>query len=422
MSIEIVTGVPGSGKSYYSVHRIKKLLDTSSRFLVLHNIEGLAPLDNRCLPVNWVSIDFNAQAMQERLKSLRSEYQLQDSDLIHIYVDEAQRFFPPDLKDADILYFFDYHRHYGVNITLITQHEKKLTFKITSLAEVEIRAVSSRINPFGSFVYKLSSGGEQYATERLSKDKAVFALYKSFQAGSGTVKKSRFRYIVLAIVVLAVVAWFIFFRFFAESFGIGGEQPLRELPKAPTADKPLLPSIPGITRERPRDIPVPAKDVELSIPKTEYLGPEIFEYNPIQDMVFISDKETDFKGYISVASFVEKYPPQVYGYGYFHSARKRFVLMSASNQELIFPVKNPVYVRSYIRSEPQKPATQAAAAARPEPPDYPLEYADKTMMPDSRGYTRADYERLFMYRHGFKYSQPEPAAIPPAAGGTNASL
>ena len=95
-----------------------------------------------------------------------------------------------------------------MNITLITQHEKKLTFKITSLAEVEIRAVSSRINPFGSFVYKLSSGGEQYATERLSKDKAVFALYKSFQAGSGTVKKSRFRYIVLAILVLAVVAKF----------------------------------------------------------------------------------------------------------------------------------------------------------------------------------------------------------------------
>ena len=245
MSIEIVTGVPGSGKSYYSVHRIKKLLDTSGRFLVLHNIEGLAPLDNRCISINWVSIDFNAQAMQERLKSLRSEYHLQDSDLIHIYVDEAQRFFPPDLKDADIFYFFDYHRHYGVNITLITQHEKKLTFKITSLAEVEIRAVSSRINPFGSFVYKLSSGGEQYATERLSKDKAVFALYKSFQAGSGTVKKSRFRYIVLAILVLAVVAWFIFFKFFAESFGIGGEQPVRELPKAPTADKPLLPSIPG---------------------------------------------------------------------------------------------------------------------------------------------------------------------------------
>ena len=46
MFIEIVTGVPSSGKSYYSVHRIKKLLDTSGRFLVLHNIEGLAPLDN----------------------------------------------------------------------------------------------------------------------------------------------------------------------------------------------------------------------------------------------------------------------------------------------------------------------------------------------------------------------------------------
>ena len=76
-------------------------------------------MDNRCLPVNWVSIDFNAQAMQERLKSLRSEYQLQDSDLIHIYVDEAQRFFPPDLKDADILYFFDYHRHYRVTKLVI---------------------------------------------------------------------------------------------------------------------------------------------------------------------------------------------------------------------------------------------------------------------------------------------------------------
>lgn len=419
MSIEILTGVPGSGKSYYAVHRIKKLLDTSGRFLVLHNIEGLAPLDNRCLSVNWVSIDFNAQAMEERLKSLRLEYQLQNSDLIHIYVDEAQRFFPPDLKDADIFYFFDYHRHYGANITLITQHEKKLSFKVTSLAEIEIRAVSSRVNPFGSFVYKLSSGGEQYATERLSKDKAVFALYKSFQAGTGTVKKSKFRYVVPALILFTIIAWLVFFKHFARSFGLGEENSTREIPKAPLASKPLPVSAP-IVRDQPRVSS--AKGAEYPAMKTEYLGPEIFEYNPIQDMVFISDKETDFKGYISVASFVEKYPPQVYGYGYFHSARKRFVLMSASNQELIFPVKNPVYVRSYIRSEPQKPATQAAIAARPEPPDYPLEYADKTMMPDSRGYTRADYERVFMYRHGFRYSQPEPAAIPPVVGGTNASL
>lgn len=421
MAIEILTGVPGAGKTYYAVHKIKKLLSSDDRLLVLHNIEGLSLQDNRCIAINWTAAEFNSDFMKERVKSLRSEYNLKDSDLIHIYVDEAQRFFPPELKDPAVLYFFDYHRHFGVNVTLITQHEKKLTFKITSLAEVEIRAVSSRINPFGSFVYKLSSGGEHYATERLSRDRAIFALYKSFQAGTGTVKKSKFRHVVFVIVVLAVVAWLVFFKFFAKSFGLGDKETVRDLPKPPVASKPSLPfSAPAPVAQQT----YPQKGSAPAVPKTEYMGPEILEYNAIQDMVFVSDSGSDFKGYISVSRFLEKYPPQLYGYGYFHVAKKRFVLLSASNQEFIYPVKNPVFMRPqvYVRFEPDKTAPAEIPSSTSDLPNYPLEYADKTMMPDSQGYTRADYERVFMYQRGLKYTQPEFPSSASAMGGENASL
>lgn len=49
MSIEILTGVPGAGKTYFAVSRIQKLLTRETRFLILHNIEGLYPSDNRCI-------------------------------------------------------------------------------------------------------------------------------------------------------------------------------------------------------------------------------------------------------------------------------------------------------------------------------------------------------------------------------------
>lgn len=416
MSIEILTGVPGAGKTYYAVHKIRKSLqDHDKKFLILHNIEGLKAEDHRCISIPWEVGFFHAEAMAARLRGLREEYQLASEDVIHVYVDEAQRFFPPELKDTNVLYFFDYHRHFGVNVTLITQHEKKLTYKITTLAEIEIRAVNNRVNPLGSsFVYKLSSGGEQFGTERLSKDRAVFELYTSFQAGTGKSKKSSLRYIVLFVVVLAVVVWFLFFKVFARSFGLTGKEPTgHALAAPPPVESSKVPLSEARKKPDPAPAPPPApKAIENKpSPDPEYLGPQIEEYSSTRDAVLVQVNDAGLKAWKPVREYVQDFPPMTYGYGYFHVPGRRFVVFSASNQETIFPVKNSVFVRTFIKSEPDSVAVSSADVEKPEEV-FPLEFEDlPSGLQDRHGYTRADYEMIYARQHGFK-SQPKPKMEP----------
>lgn len=403
MSIEILTGVPGAGKTYYAVHKIwKTLQDHDKKFLILHNIEGLKVEDHRCISIPWEVGFFHAEAMAARLRGLREEYQLASEDVIHVYVDEAQRFFPPELKDSNVLYFFDYHRHFGVNVTLITQHEKKLTYKITTLAEIEIRAVNNRVNPLGSsFVYKLSSGGEQFGTERLSKDRAVFGLYTSFQAGTGKTKKSSLRYIVLAVVVLAVLVWFLFFKVFARSFGLTGKEPTgHALASSPPVESSKV--LFSEAKKKPDPAPVlPPADKE-PLPYPDYLGPQIEEYSSTRDAVLVQINDAGLTAWKPVSEYVRDYPPMTYGYGYFHVPGQRFVVFSASNLETIFPVKNSVFVRTFIKSEPDS-STVAAADVEESEELFPLEFENlPSGVPDRYGYTKADYETVYARQHGFK--------------------
>ena len=295
MAIEILTGVPGAGKSYYAVYRIYQLLHRDDwTGLVLHNIEGLSVPDNRCILCTWDTSSFSVEKMSEYLNKLRLEYNLSSEDVIHFYIDEAQRFFPPELKDSQVLYFFDYHRHFGVHITLITQHEKKLTYKITTLSDLEIRAVSSRINPFGSFIYKLSSSGEHFGTERLSKKPEIFSLYQSFRAGTGKAKKSRFRYLVLALVVSFPLLVVLFFRVFSASFG--------KFDSSAELSPPLSAAslqAPSAYAAAPAPAPVPLSDPNPNS-TTRFLGPAIKEYSSSRDAVLLDVSESGLEGWLSL--------------------------------------------------------------------------------------------------------------------------
>lgn len=412
MAIEILTGVPGGGKTYYAVSRIDELCATDEKCLILHNIDGLCIVDNRCLSVEFTSTFFRNNTAADYISSLRREYNLDASAKIYVFVDEAQRFFPPELKDPEVFFFFDFHRHYGIDVFLITQHEKKLSFKLSSLAEVEIRAVSGRINPLGSFVYKYSSGGEQYATKRLRKDARLFRLYTSFRGGTEDQQKSKFRYVVAALVVAGVVVWVLFFHVFSGSFERTAKVLEHRKPITAPEKNPVL----SVLNPRPDQAPAPtapAPDVG-AVNSTAYLGPEIKDYSSGRDSVRVTDDETGLDVWVSVADFVAQYPPHLYGYGYFHSAGRRFVQLSGDGSEQVFPVKNAVFVRQFIHSEPSAPAV-----AKQEKPSYPLEYLNKSSgMPDRDGYLKSDYERIYARRHGMQYEDKKDIA----EGGANASL
>jgi zona occludens toxin len=357
--ITLLTGIPRSGKSYYAVHNILEKLTSDKPFLILTNIEGLNVDDARLITQEFDATFFQNTRIAPYLRDLRDKYGLKPEDPIYLYIDEAQRYF--NKPDSDTIYFFDYHGHYGVHIWLITQHEKKISFQITCHHEEEIRAAASSTNPFKSFMYKKMQSGDQFGSLRLKREKRVFDAYKSFSAGDGKMPKSNMRYYVAVLVVGGVLFWLLFFKVFAKSFGVGEDKEERP--------KPTIPAIHREITEVKHSDPVPVVKQnpvkpEVEEKKTEFYGPEILEYSQGRDAVLIKAPGLDLESWVKVKDYIKEYPAMLYGFGYFHAPHKKFVVMSADNGSVIFPVANKLFLReSFVRSEPSSSTLPAPVAA-----------------------------------------------------------
>lgn len=408
--IRLITGVPRSGKSFLAVKEIFDLLEAEQpinpntgkpfKIHIVTNIEGLKIDDARLTHMEFDKSFFQNTKFAPFLRDLRDKHGLDAEDTIYVYIDEAQRYFAK--PDEDTVYFFDYHGHYGVNVIIITQHEKKIAFSISCHHEFEHRAAAASTNPFSGFVYKQLQAGERFGTVRLKRDPRIFKLYKSFQAGTGKPVKSKLRYFVGFGVVAAVLMWFLFFKVFARSFGLGGDSPARvELGQTSALAAPLAkksdPAAPVKNQASPS--PVPADPAAPVIP--DYQGPEIIEYSQSRDALKISVNGLD--AWVPVVQFLSDNSPSVYGYGYFHAPHKKFLLMDRPGGKILFPVNGTVYVRSYIKSEPVEPVVF----------DTSVPYGHQFSGPgltDRDGYTETDREHMKwadLTLQGFSVDKPK---------------
>lgn len=203
--ITLLTGIPGSGKSYMAVDHVSKMKDQSK---VLHNIEGF----KLGISLDQFSIDNKISKIDVFRKSWHEK-----NDMLHgwvIIIDEAAELFPKSLRDTDIIGFFDYHRHYGIDIFLITQDQKKVSPDITCLAETHYRAASGASNPLPWYlIYQQMVGGEAVSRKLLRKRKEVFALYKSTNNHSSKTINIGKIYITVALIaaivgMYALKSWF----------------------------------------------------------------------------------------------------------------------------------------------------------------------------------------------------------------------
>lgn len=196
--ITLVTGVPGSGKTYFAVHHISTLSKDEQK-KILHNVEGLKlgkPIDDYCIENNCSPIDLFKDSFHTQHKEFRG---------YKFIIDECQSIFPKSLKDQDVQRFFQLHRHYGIDIILLSQDYKLVNQDIALLAEYQYRAVSDTANPIPkTFFYRQTIGYENIGKKYLPKKKKVFDLYKTADFDqSKTRKKSR---PMLKLIVIAVIA------------------------------------------------------------------------------------------------------------------------------------------------------------------------------------------------------------------------
>lgn len=221
MAIRIIEGVPGSGKSYYAVrHLATNYFELSHDEYVVQkpctiitNIEDFQP--------DHVSLDEEMKKAGglERFFSLefQEQYRHNYPDVIVYMIDEAQMIFRRAAARSlgDVFAYFEYHRHFGQDIYLITQNSRKLPPDITALTEYIIVACPRTRSIVGELRYKWVSDGDIIKREGFKPDKRIFALYKSMdQAETEKIKNPVMRTFAVVMVasVLVIGGGFWFFN------------------------------------------------------------------------------------------------------------------------------------------------------------------------------------------------------------------
>jgi len=226
MSINLITGKPGAGKSYLAVtlliekyykKRDELWVPKDDSILVCSNIDGLQ-LPHLNIPeyLTKNKLTYNKFFDVEFQKTFTAE---QGKKLVYV-LDECQVQFGPYFKKESVIFYFDYHRHLDHEIWLISQDKAKICKQISVLSEFEYRAVAKSLSIAGEMKYNVLQSGEQIAKRVIKPKKEVYELYKSAIGHNQHIKKNRiFIYLIFGAIFIACFMAFFIFYLIPNSFG-----------------------------------------------------------------------------------------------------------------------------------------------------------------------------------------------------------
>ncbi len=241
--ITLITGVPGSGKTYWMTHTIRKkvlregdiffrvkedcLLITNLK-LKLDDTEGYIYIENW---EDWFQF-FNVNFWQQNLAWWQGKK-------VWLVMDECQRFFAIAKENPEVWFYLQYHRHFGThNLIFATQTPKSIPGKLYELAEYLIEAVPKSINIFSTvgFRYRVLSPLDKSIVLRrfhLSYDPITFYLYSDMVFKEEDEMRPQNAFLKpLAIVVLAVLGVILSLHLFFS--GSGSKNQLTQTQTQPT--------------------------------------------------------------------------------------------------------------------------------------------------------------------------------------------
>lgn len=192
MSIKIVSGVLGAGKTYYVVDEILykyfKFDNRTDEWTPKQEIEIYSNISGLKLPVIDIkmqlqSIDF-ILAFFNVTKTKESHFWTYRPELKSrvLIIDEAQAIFDKKFSNRNVFEFFQLSRQLGFDIYLITQDATTLSKELQNLSEYDVQAVrrSFHLGPFFRYIKVANSE----VIRRLSRPKSqkVFMMYRSMVA------------------------------------------------------------------------------------------------------------------------------------------------------------------------------------------------------------------------------------------------
>jgi hypothetical protein len=227
--ITLIFGIPGSGKTYWAVHTIrKKCLQESDIFfrvkddvLLITNLrlrldeqEGYIYIENW---EDWLRF-LNVRFWQENLNWWSGKK-------VWLIMDECQRFFYLAKENPEVWFYLQYHRHLSHNLIFITQTPKSIPGKLFELCEYLIEAVPKSISITSLFAFRyrvLSPLDKSLVLRRfhLKHDPVTFYLYTDmiYNDDEG-LKPSNAFLRPIAFLGLTVLGVFLSLHLFFSSFG-----------------------------------------------------------------------------------------------------------------------------------------------------------------------------------------------------------
>lgn len=262
--IRIVEGVPGSGKSYYAMAYLTKYCDYDTFYdefilkpgvLIISNIDGLK-VKHKSLEELLKKYSIEDFFTVENFERIQAQYKVSN---ILVLIDEAQKIFDSKFYNKDVFYLFQYHRHLGLDVFLLTQSRTTIARHLIPLCEYVIEAQPRSKGLAGTFRYKfLSQKGQFLYHKVLKKDQKVFRAYKSFTFEEIDKPKNLLTRYAVALVVCFLICVASFKGVFA---WIKNQQrgavASRSSPPSPSPPSSLPRSVVQSTYSAPQRVPLP---------------------------------------------------------------------------------------------------------------------------------------------------------------------
>lgn len=266
--VDLIIGVPGSGKTYFAVDRLYKLITSDSKKYkhIYTNINGLdyqkcnelANIPDYVKPFEFEDLNthimdeykFHTSQKEKKSKSkiipLKTdtpqtiiENESDKDELIIDYdekckelgiyapfldsliiIDECHLYFE-DKTDEPKIRFLSYHRHFNIDIILITQGKNLIHKKYLSFVETMYKGLSGAKRFLSTrFRYKKYASYQEYnqnliETTSLSLNAKVFQLYNS---GNSNITKSALKQMLFPVFILMVFSFIFYKVFIADRF------------------------------------------------------------------------------------------------------------------------------------------------------------------------------------------------------------
>ena len=200
--INLIIGRPGGGKSYEAVtyHIIPAI--KSGRKVVTNlplNVDHFAKVFGDEVRQLIVIIDSklddfgNVDRPFSKASDYQNDWKNDKGQGVLVVVDEAHMVLPTGRASVEVLEFLSLHRHYGIDIILITQSDRKIHKDVRDMVQLVYRcSKNTALGSDKSYTQKVQDGcrGEVVNTNQRRYNKSYFPFYQSHTASNTAVKEA----------------------------------------------------------------------------------------------------------------------------------------------------------------------------------------------------------------------------------------